>query len=216
LNNDANPLSQVSDSSGFGTGGTSTAAQVQTGSSDSSCFGDTQVSPAFSFSTVPANQLVQCSPIRLWWDPSQSSGQVFVTTLHTALNLCRLSRTVDVFAVIPGGQSIEIVQGTLTTVANEGLGFNWSVPVRVGTTVMLVVGDSRGIGSAGSVQQNVQQGESGIDNSCLNASSPSSTPGSPAGGAYPTGSNGAGTGGNSGSGNGNNNGNGGNGTSSSG
>ncbi|KIM86796.1 hypothetical protein PILCRDRAFT_816050 [Piloderma croceum F 1598] len=179
----------VSDSSGFGTGGTSTAAQVQTGSSDTSCFGDTQVSPAFSFSTDPANQLVQCSPIRIYWDPTNASG------------------VVDVFAVIPGGQSTEINQGTLTTVANEGLGFNWPVPIRVGTTVMLLVGDSRGIGSAGSVQQNVQQGESAINNTCLNASSPSSTPGSPAGGAYPTGSNGAGTGGNSGSGSGSGNGN---------
>lgn len=79
--------------------------------------------------------------------------------------------------------------------ANEGLGFNWTVPVRVGTTVLLAGGDGRGIGSAGSIQQNVQQGESAINNTCLDSSSPSSTPGSPAGGAYPTGSNGVGTGG---------------------
>lgn len=179
----------VSDSSGFGSGGTSTAAQVQTGSSDSSCYGDTQVAPAFSFSTEPANQLVQCSPIRIWWDPTQTQGNV------------------QFYGVIPGGQSFQLNQGTLTTVANEGLGFNWTVPVRVSTTVLLAGGDSRGIGSAGSIQQNVQQGESTVNNTCLGSSSPSSTPGSPAGGAYPTGSNGVGTGGGNGSG-GNNGGNG--------
>ena len=98
------------------------------------------------------------------------------------------------------------------------------MPVRAGTTVILTGGDDRGIGVCGSVTQNVQevrlffsflsaslggvlmqrhwQGISGTDNSCLNATSPSSTPGSPAGGMYPTGSNGAGasqTGSNTGS-----------------
>jgi hypothetical protein len=117
------------------------------------------------------------------------------------------SRNVQFYGVIPGGQSFQLNQGTLTTVANEGLGFNWTVPVRVSTTVLLAGGDSRGIGSAGSIQQNVQQGESTVNNTCLGSSSPSSTPGSPAGGAYPTGSNGVGTGGGNGSG-GNNGGNG--------
>jgi len=62
---------------------------------------------------------------------------------------------------------------------------------------MVVGGDGRGVGSAGSIQQNVQQGVNGANNTCLSSSSPSSTPGSPAGGAYPTGSNGVGTGGTS-------------------
>lgn len=166
----------VSDSTGFGTGGTSAAVQVLS-SSTSTCFGNTQVVPAFDFSTVPANQLVQCSPMRIWWDPTQSQGNV------------------QFFSIIPGGQSFQISEGNLTTVPDEGLGFNWTVPVRIGTTVLLVGGDSRGIGSAGSFQQNIQQGVNGPDNSCLSSSSPSSTPGSPAGGAYPTNTNGGGTGG---------------------
>jgi hypothetical protein len=158
----------VSDSSGFGTGGTSVAAQVQTGSSDSSCYGTTQVSPDFSFSIVPANQLVQCSPTRIWWDPTQVQG------------------TPQFYGVIPGGQSFQVQEGTLSNVTEEGLGFNWTVPVRVGTTVMVVGGDNRGIGTAGSVTQSVQAGTAGVNNTCLNDSSPSSTAGNPAGGSYPT------------------------------
>ena len=65
---------QVSDSSGFGSGGTSVAANVLT-SSDTSCFNATQtVSPDFPFNINPPNQVVQCSPSRLWWDPSQVQG----------------------------------------------------------------------------------------------------------------------------------------------
>src|ERR1700691_4170382 len=77
VNTDADRLSQVSDGSGFGTGGTSTAALVQTGSSDSSCYSNTQASPPFTFSITTSNGgngLVQCSPIRLWWDPTQTQG----------------------------------------------------------------------------------------------------------------------------------------------
>jgi len=92
--------------------------------------------------------------------------------------------------VIPGGQSFAIPEGPLTTVAEEGLGFNWTVSVRTGTTVLLLGGDDRGIGTAGSGFYIVAQGS----NSCLNSTSPSSTPGSPAGGSYPTSTNGAGTG----------------------
>lgn len=101
-------------------------------------------------------------------------------------------RNPQFYGIIPGGQSFEIAQPSLTTVPAEGLGFNWSVPVRVGTTVIIAGGDVRGIGSAGSIIQNVQAGIGAVNNSCLNSTSPSSTPGSPAGGQYPTGSNGAG------------------------
>lgn len=67
---------QVSDSSGFGSGGTSVAATVQS-SSDSSCFNaSAEVQPDFSFSIVPSNQIVECSPTRIWWDPSLVQGYV--------------------------------------------------------------------------------------------------------------------------------------------
>jgi len=94
-------------------------------------------------------------------------------------------------------------------VTGEGYGFNWGVPIRESTTLLLIGGDSRGIGTAGWTQQNVQQGENGVNNTCLTSTSPSSTPGSPAGGAYPTSSSTGGGGSGSGS---NNNGNGGSGS----
>jgi len=158
----------VSDSTGFGTGGTSVAAQVQTGSSDSSCYGTTQVSPDFSFSITPANQLVQCVDTRIWWDPAAVQGNP------------------QFYGVIPGGQSFQIQQGNLSTVPEKGYGFDWTVPVRVGTTVMILGGDDRGIGTAGSTTLTVQAGIAAVNNTCLNDSSPSSTAGTPAGGSYPT------------------------------
>lgn len=92
---------------------------------------------------------------------------------------------------IPGGQSFSVPQGQLTTVPEQGLGFSWSPSVRAGTTLLLLGGDNRGPGTAGSNVFIVGQG----DNSCLNDQSPSSTPGSPAGGSYPTSTSGASIGG---------------------
>lgn len=92
---------------------------------------------------------------------------------------------------IPGGQSFSVPEGQLSTVPEQGLGFNWSPSVRAGTTLLLLGGDNRGPGTGGSNVYIVGQG----DNSCLNDQSPSSTPGSPAGGSYPTSTSGAGTGG---------------------
>ncbi|EMD35430.1 hypothetical protein CERSUDRAFT_116197 [Gelatoporia subvermispora B] len=170
----------VSDATGFGSGGTSVAATVQGGSNDSSCFdASTNVAPLFDFSVFPNNQLVQCATTRVWWQPDNASMPVFGTP--------------QFHGVIPGGQSFTVPEGPLSTVVGEGLGFNWTVPVRTGTTVLLLGGDDRGIGTAGSGFYIVAQGS----NSCLNTTSPSSTPGSPAGGSYPTTTNGAGTGGSS-------------------
>lgn len=67
-------LPQVSDSTGFGTGGASAAMQVQTGSSDSSCYGTTEATLPFTFSTTPDNQLVQCTPTRIFWDFGKTLG----------------------------------------------------------------------------------------------------------------------------------------------
>ena len=73
--------------------------------------------------------------------------------------------------------------------ASEGTGFTWQPSLRGGTTIILVGGDNRGNGSAGSTTNLVS---SGVENdiSCLSDTSPSSTAGSPAGGAYPTGNGG--------------------------
>jgi hypothetical protein len=63
----ADKLPQVSDSTGFGTGGASVAIGVQT-SSDSSCYNSAGSNPPFTFSTTPDNQLTQCTPTRIYWN----------------------------------------------------------------------------------------------------------------------------------------------------
>jgi hypothetical protein len=75
-------------------------------------------------------------------------------------------------------------------VPDAGYGFNCTVPVRAGTTVLLVGGDARGIGTGGWEQMVVEPSDS---QSCLNSLSPSSTPGIPVGVGYPTSSSGGGT-----------------------
>ncbi|KAF9239894.1 hypothetical protein BU15DRAFT_46185 [Melanogaster broomeanus] len=157
----------VSDSTGFGTGGTSVVAIVMD-SSDSSCYNATQnVSPDFPFNIYPTNQVVQCSPSRLWWNSSQVQGSP------------------NFQGVIPGGQSFTIPVGQITQVANEGTGFNWTPSVRAGSTLIIVAGDGRGLGTGGSAPYSVQAG-SYPNSSCLTDNSPSSTAGPPAGGVYPT------------------------------
>ncbi|CAK5261851.1 unnamed protein product [Mycena citricolor] len=155
----------VSDSTGFGSGGTSVNLQVAN-SSDSSCFNPNQKSqPTWVFSINPLNSITSCQPTRLWWDPSSNAPQ----------------GTPRFEGVIPGGISFDIPVTTETTVPQQGLGFNWTVSLAPMTTVILVGGDDRGFGTAGSslyiVGNNIQS-----DSSCLNSSSPSSTPGAPAGG----------------------------------
>ncbi|PCH35288.1 hypothetical protein WOLCODRAFT_27769 [Wolfiporia cocos MD-104 SS10] len=179
---DSQFVAVVSDSTGFGTGGTSVAGSVLN-SSDSSCYDPTdEVAPEFYFSVYPNNQLVECDTTRIWWNSTEVEG------------------TPTFRGVIPGGQSFSIPQGSLTNVTGEGLGFDWTPSVRIGTTVILVAGDDRGVGTGGSGMYIMSQGST---QSCLNSNSPSSTPGSPAGGSYPTSTSGAGTGGsNSGSNNG--------------
>lgn len=81
---------------------------------------------------------------------------------------------------------------------SEGTGFSWTPSLRGGTTLILVGGDARGNGTAGSSLNTVSSGINN-DGSCLNSASPSSTPGSPVGGSYPTSTSGAGVGGSHGS-----------------
>lgn len=70
------PAIQVSDQSGFGSGGTSVSVTVQS-NSDSSCYNTSQsVQPQFVFSLYPDKSLTQCSPTRLWWDNSTVQGYV--------------------------------------------------------------------------------------------------------------------------------------------
>lgn len=169
----------VSDATGFGSGGTSIVATVL--SSDAPvCYSMTQVSPDFGFSLFP-NNIIECTPTRIWWDTSLVQGTPYFQ------------------GVIPGGQSFSVPESNFTTVPEEGYGFEWTPSVRIGTTVIIVAGDNRGPGTGGSGMYIVAQGSS-ESSSCLNANSPSSTPGSPAGGTYPTSTSGAGVGGGNGGG----------------
>ncbi|KAJ7719185.1 hypothetical protein DFH07DRAFT_973019 [Mycena maculata] len=165
---DSQFVAVVSDSTGFGSGGTSVGVQVAS-SSDASCFNATQnVKPDFVYSIVPNGVVTQCEASRIWWDPTTVEG------------------TPKFQGVIPGGESFEIVEGAITQVADEGTGFNWTAPLRGMTTLLLVGGDDRGNGTAGSTLYTVSSGIND-DTSCLNSSSPTSTAGSPAGGSYATG-----------------------------
>ncbi|PPQ72775.1 hypothetical protein CVT24_012801 [Panaeolus cyanescens] len=166
----------VSDSTGFGTGGTSVAAQV-THSDNTTCFDSSKsVSPPFVFSIEPPNQIVQCQSMRIWWNKDNVQG------------------TPNFLGVIPGGESFSIPTGEITDVPAQGRGFSWTPSIRGGTAILLVGGDSRGNGTGGSVPGTVSSGINN-DGSCLSDSSPSSTPGSPAGGTYPTSIDGGTTGG---------------------
>ncbi|KAI0720720.1 hypothetical protein C8T65DRAFT_273208 [Cerioporus squamosus] len=170
----------VSDANGFGTGGTSTAVTVLAG--DDGCFDPTKTSQApWFFHIDPDGILTTCTPTRIWWNDGDPQG------------------TPQFQGVIPGGQSFDIPVGSTSTETGKGIGFNWTPAVRISTTLLLLGGDDRGPGIAGSNIYTLQQGNS---QSCLNGSSPSSTPGSPAGGSYPTSTDGSGvnTGGGSGGG----------------
>ncbi|KAF8166705.1 hypothetical protein BJ912DRAFT_1025856 [Pholiota molesta] len=165
----------VSDATGFGSGGTSVAAQV-TASNNATCFDATKsVQPLFVFSINPLYQIVQCTDTRIWWDPTTVQG------------------TPNFLGIIPGGESFAIPEGPITNVTEQGTGFTWKPPLRGGTTLILVGGDARGNGTAGSALNSVSSGINN-DGSCLSDSSPSSTPGSPAGGSYPTSNSGGTTG----------------------
>lgn len=142
--------------------------------------------------------ITQCSPVRLWWDDNTVHGYVIQTLRlehfhhHITFNSYPPIhlRTPTFQGLIPGGQSFEIPESQITTVTSQGTGFSWTPSVRAGSTVILVAGDDRGRGNGGSASFIVGYG----DNSCLNDNSPSSTPGSPAGGSYPTSTSGSGKG----------------------
>ncbi len=113
----------------------------------------------------------------------------------TYTHACISYRTPFFRGVIPGGQSLLVPQGPITTVAEQGTGYSWSPSIRTGTTVVIIAGDNRGLGSGCSSTYFINPSD---DTSCLNSTSPSSTAGSPAGGSYPTSTSGAGTGDSSG------------------
>lgn len=115
-----------------------------------------------------------------------SAGKIFLLFLSRLNNIAISTPSFE--GVIPGGQSfsIPVDSSNLTTVTNLGTGFSWQPNLRSGTTLILVAGDDRGNGTGGSILNVVSAGTN-QDGSCLSNTSPSSTPGNPAGGSYPTG-----------------------------
>jgi len=100
---------------------------------------------------------------------------------------------VTLYGIIPGGDSFAIDMSGATA-ADGGMGINWTPNVPAFTDIMLMGGDARGRGSGGSTGLiNVASGPS----ECLAGDHPMSTPGTPAGGVYPTDTTGATSGGGS-------------------
>src|ERR1700761_6473557 len=110
-------------------------------------------------------------------------GEPTSQTIFTDVILSDVNRTVNFWGVIPGGDSFTIPAGTQTT-DNGSPAISWTPDIRPGVDVLVVAGDNRGFGTGGSFQVAMQPGNG--DLSCINGNSPISTPGSPAGGTYPT------------------------------
>ncbi|KAF9528073.1 hypothetical protein CPB83DRAFT_366694 [Crepidotus variabilis] len=147
-------------------------------------------------------------PIRLYSVRIQGYGGILLPLLGSLFHFFSLSLPLRINpsssdtnfqGVIPGGQSFAISRSDISQVQGQGTGFNWKPSLRAGTTLLLVGGDGRGNGTAGSSLFSVGAGIA-PDQSCLDANSPSSTPGQPAGGSYPTDKSGSGTGGGDGGG----------------
>lgn len=126
------------------------------------------------------------------------SRRVRVAALRVPIDMSHsgISSTPNFQGVIPGGDSFSIPVGTTTNVSNMGTGFNWTPTLRTGTTLIIVAGDNRGLGTGGSGLYSVSAGLY-PNSSCVTSDSPSSTAGPPAGGTYPTNASGATTGGSS-------------------
>lgn len=148
LADDCRFVAVVSDSTGFGTGGTSPVLTV--GSSNSSaCLPTTPSEPQFFLYLSPTTP-TQCSPITISWDTPRTPP-------------------VTIRGIIPQGQSFDL---NASNHVNGGSSFDWTVNVRSGTPFFFVAGDGNGSGTGGSSDLSyVRSGGSG----CINDSSPSAT-----------------------------------------
>ena len=137
--------------------------------------------PHLGFS-VSIQQAVSRRAILLAFTGMARSPMGTCSQLSVCLCLTNTFRTVRFFGVIPGGESFEIPISNITT-DSLGTGFTWAPNIRGGTSMIVVAGDDRGIGKGGSASYIVNYSN---DQSCISNDSPSSTPGTPAGGSYPT------------------------------
>lgn len=148
----------MSDSQGFGTGGTSKIITVSS-SSDTSCLPRTHSTPQF-FLYLSSPTFTQCGSLTIGWDSPRSPPAT-------------------VYGVIPGGQSFDLNAPSRT---HGGTSFDWTVNVREGTPLMFVAGDGNGAGTGGSSDLTYVLGGA---SSCISANSPSSTPDDGTGGYGP-------------------------------
>ncbi|KAM6490682.1 hypothetical protein JOM56_014025 [Amanita muscaria] len=155
----------VSDSAGFGTGGTSAPTLVAE-SGDNSCFDVSQSwSPKFWF-FLKTPGVVQCSTTQIWWN-----------------NTANVQGTPSFVGVIPGGLSFPISEESgisiIATTPIEEIGFSWLPRIREGTQLVIVGGDNRGLGTGGQVPYTIAHSD---NSSCVTAGrGPSITPGAVAG-----------------------------------
>lgn len=118
----------LSDIHGFGSLGTTPVITVQS-SQDDSCISTVQSAPEFIFFIEP--------PV-----PTECS-QMSITFNRTATSAAH--PPVDIFAVLPGGESFEIAQGN-----PQNMTFEWTPRLTEGTEVLLIAGDANGLGTGGS------------------------------------------------------------------
>jgi len=137
----------MSDATGFGTGGTTPVLTVETASS-ASCIKKAQVAPEFFIFTNPSVPS-QCSPMEI----SYNSGA---------------QPPVDIFAVVPGGQSSLVASG-----APPNKTLEWTPTWAVETHVILVAGDRHGAGKGGSTD--ILTVSAGNSTSCLVSTNTTST-----------------------------------------
>jgi hypothetical protein len=170
-------------------------------SDDTSCYDASHaVQAQWGIDLIPES-LTQCQSTRIFWRSSDLQGCVIIfhfTILPITYLSILLYSTPSFVGIIPGGNSFQIPAGKTDdeSASGHGIGFNYTANIRGGTQLLLVASDNRGNGTGGIVPFTVANGPND-DESCLNDQSPSSTPGTPAGGSYPTSTDGSGVSGGS-------------------
>jgi hypothetical protein len=169
---------QVSDNSGFGTGGTSTSVTVLQ-SSDLNCDNPTDgIEMFFRFSSIPWAVSHNVSHFGSIGNKILSTG-VFSIRPHSASfflsqSLTRHTGLSNSMARFLGEISFDISQGPVSTNNKTGTGFDWTVNIRRGTDLYIISGDDRGLGSGGVAPLTVAYS---AHSSSLDSTSPSSTAG---------------------------------------
>ncbi|KAH7096666.1 hypothetical protein BKA62DRAFT_774995 [Auriculariales sp. MPI-PUGE-AT-0066] len=156
----------VSDSTGFGKGGTTLSVNTAS-SNDSSCLPTKEtLSPGFYLIIDNLTDIHTCQSRRIGYSVSPAS-----------------EGKVTIYGIIPGGDSFAIDMSGATTL-DGSLGINWTPNIPPFTDIIFMGGDDRGRGSGGSTDRvNIQ---SGPNKDCLTGDYPLSTVGTPAGQVFPT------------------------------